>query len=60
MAAAVTLSTEPSMADFPRTSAQRCLSDLRQWSEPGRGGHFLALEELDLMADELRRFFLSH
>jgi pimeloyl-ACP methyl ester carboxylesterase len=57
--AAFTLSHEPSMAGFPRSIAERACSDIRHWSEPGLGGHFLPLEEPDLMAAELRAFFGS-
>lgn len=57
--AAFTLSAEPGMANFPREIAERACSDIRHWSEPARGGHFLPLEEPDLMADELRGFFGS-
>ncbi|HEY9409365.1 MAG TPA: epoxide hydrolase [Jiangellaceae bacterium] len=57
--AAFTLSTEPSMAGFPREIAERACTDVRHWNEPGRGGHFLPLEEPDLMAAELRGFFGS-
>jgi pimeloyl-ACP methyl ester carboxylesterase len=55
--AAFTLSTEPAMDNFPREIAERACSDIRHWSEPGRGGHFMALEEPDLLAGELRQFF---
>ena len=57
--AAFTLSHEPSMAGFPREIAERACTDIRHWSEPGRGGHFLPIEEPDLMAAELRHFFGS-
>ncbi|HEY1914808.1 MAG TPA: epoxide hydrolase [Streptosporangiaceae bacterium] len=57
--AAVTLATEPMFAGFPRSLAERLFSDLRQWSTPGRGGHFIAHEEPQLMADEIRSFFRS-
>lgn len=55
--AAFTLSTEPAMANFPREIAERACSNIRHWSEPGRGGHFMPLEEPDLLAAELRDFF---
>lgn len=55
--AAVTLSHEPALANFPREIAQRACRHLRHWSEPGRGGHFMPLEEPDLLASELRQFF---
>lgn len=57
--AAFTVSTEPSQANFPREIAERACTDIRHWSEPGRGGHFMPLEEPDLLADEMRRFFSS-
>ncbi|MEV4655555.1 epoxide hydrolase family protein [Micromonospora sp. NPDC049301] len=57
--AAFTVSTEPSQANFPRTIAERACTDIRHWSEPGRGGHFMPLEEPDLLAGELRQFFTS-
>ncbi|MFG1702404.1 epoxide hydrolase family protein [Nonomuraea sp. M3C6] len=53
---AVTLSHEPSMAGVPRSIAERACTDLRHWTEPGRGGHFLALEEPDLIWNELTTF----
>jgi pimeloyl-ACP methyl ester carboxylesterase len=55
--AAFALSTEPAMANFPREIAERACSNIRHWSEPGRGGHFMPLEEPDLLAAELRDFF---
>ncbi|MFE9694636.1 alpha/beta fold hydrolase [Micromonospora sp. NPDC005806] len=57
--AAFTVSTEPSQANFPREIAERACTDIRHWSEPGTGGHFMPLEEPDLLAGELRRFFTS-
>lgn len=54
---AVTLSHEPSMTGFPRSLADRACSSLQYWNEPGKGGHFLAAEEPDLVAAEIRRFF---
>jgi pimeloyl-ACP methyl ester carboxylesterase len=56
---AVTLSTEPSMANLPRTIAERACTDLRFWHEPGRGGHFMPWEEPDLLAADLTTFFTS-
>ncbi|MFE6965321.1 epoxide hydrolase family protein [Agromyces sp. NPDC057679] len=56
---AVTLSSEPPFELFPRSIAERAASDLRQYSTPGRGGHFLAFEEPQLVADELRAFMRS-
>ncbi|MBQ1030038.1 epoxide hydrolase [Micromonospora sp. C97] len=57
--AAFTVSTEPAMANFPRSIAERACTDIRHWSEPGRGGHFMPLEEPDLLATEMRQFFTS-
>jgi pimeloyl-ACP methyl ester carboxylesterase len=53
----VTKSAEPAMSVFPRSMAERACTDLRHWSEPGKGGHFMALEEPELLAEELRAFF---
>lgn len=53
----ITLSTELSAPGLPRSIADRVCSDIRMWNEPGRGGHFLAFEEPDLMAEELSAFF---
>ena len=55
--AAFTLSTEPSMAGFPRAIAERACTDIQRWTVPGKGGHFMPLEEPDLLASELRAFF---
>ncbi|MEU7781766.1 epoxide hydrolase family protein [Micromonospora parva] len=57
--AAFTVSTEPALANFPRSIAERACTDIRYWSEPGRGGHFMPLEEPDLLATEMRQFFTS-
>ncbi|MET8040155.1 epoxide hydrolase family protein [Micromonospora sp. NPDC005215] len=57
--AAFTVSTEPSQTNFPREIAERACTDIRHWSEPGRGGHFMPLEEPDLLAAEMRQFFTS-
>ncbi|MDQ0896034.1 epoxide hydrolase family protein [Agromyces ramosus] len=56
---AVTLSHEPGMHGFPRSIAERAAGDIRRYSAPGRGGHFLALEEPRLIADELTAFMRS-
>jgi pimeloyl-ACP methyl ester carboxylesterase len=55
--AAVTLSHEPAYATYPRSLAERAFADLRHWSTPGRGGHFMAHEEPGQVASELRAFF---
>ena len=56
---AVTLSCEPPFELFPRSIAERAASDIRHYSTPGRGGHFLAFEEPQLIADELGAFMRS-
>ncbi|MGH2926142.1 MAG: epoxide hydrolase family protein [Solirubrobacterales bacterium] len=40
----------------PREWAERIFSDLRRWTEMPRGGHFAALEEPELLADDLIGF----
>lgn len=55
--AAVTLTHEPAYADFPRSLAERLFADLRHWSTPHRGGHFMAHEEPGQVVGELRAFF---
>jgi len=55
--AAVTLSNEPGFRTYPRSLAERVFADLRHWSTPGRGGHFMADEEPRQIASELRAFF---
>jgi pimeloyl-ACP methyl ester carboxylesterase len=52
----ITLSHEPSTVGFPRSLAERACSSLDYWNEPGRGGHFLAAEEPELAAAEIRHF----
>jgi pimeloyl-ACP methyl ester carboxylesterase len=42
---------------IPRAAAERRFSDLRRWNELDRGGHFAALEQPELLVDELRAFF---
>ena len=56
---AVTVAHEPGMAGFPRSMAERAASDIRQYNEPRRGGHFLAYEEPALIAAELTSFMRS-
>jgi pimeloyl-ACP methyl ester carboxylesterase len=51
----VTLTTED--IGYPRELAERSYSDIRHWREPTAGGHFLPLEEPELLAKELRSFF---
>ena len=57
--AAFTLSAEPVMTGFPRSIAERACTDIRLWHTPGRGGHFMPLEEPDLLAADMIAFFTS-
>ncbi|HEY6105085.1 MAG TPA: epoxide hydrolase [Anaeromyxobacteraceae bacterium] len=40
----------------PRSFAERCYRVVR-WTEPPRGGHFVALEEPELLAGDIQAFF---
>ena len=42
-----------------RPLAER-LYDIRHWSEFERGGHFAAMEVPELLAEDVRDFFLTH
>jgi pimeloyl-ACP methyl ester carboxylesterase len=42
-----------------RPLAER-LYDIRHWSEFERGGHFAAMEVPELLAEDVRDFFLNH
>jgi pimeloyl-ACP methyl ester carboxylesterase len=53
----VTMSAEPVFRDMPRTFAERGYPDLRHWRGPTVGGHFMPLEEPELLATDLRTFF---
>jgi hypothetical protein len=46
---AVTLSREPSRIDFPRRLSGRVCNDIRFCNVPDAGGHFMALEQPDLI-----------
>ena len=52
----VALTTE-AVQRAPRAWVERRYTDLRHWTELPRGGHFLALEEPELLAADLRTFF---
>jgi microsomal epoxide hydrolase len=41
----------------PRSAAARVFTDIRRWSVMPKGGHFAALEQPELLADEVRAFF---
>jgi pimeloyl-ACP methyl ester carboxylesterase len=42
---------------LPRRVAERRFTDLRHWRELERGGHFAALEQPEVLVEELRAFF---
>jgi pimeloyl-ACP methyl ester carboxylesterase len=42
---------------YPREWAERAYADLRRFTDMPRGGHFAALEEPELLADDIRAFF---
>ena len=52
----VALTTE-AVQRAPRAWVERRYTDLRHWTEFPRGGHFIALEEPELLAADLRTFF---
>jgi len=41
----------------PRSMAERVYTDIRRWSVMPRGGHFAAMEQPDLLAEEIRALF---
>jgi pimeloyl-ACP methyl ester carboxylesterase len=41
----------------PREWVERAYADLRRFAQMPRGGHFAALEEPELLAEDLRAFF---
>jgi pimeloyl-ACP methyl ester carboxylesterase len=41
----------------PRSAAERVFTDIRRWTVMPKGGHFAALEQPDLLAQEVRAFF---
>ena len=41
----------------PREYVERMAADIRRWVELPRGGHFIALEEPELVAENIRAFF---
>jgi pimeloyl-ACP methyl ester carboxylesterase len=52
----VALSTE-AVQRAPREWVERRYTDVRRWTELPRGGHFLALEDPESLARDLRAFF---
>ncbi len=43
----------------PRSLAQKMYSDIRRWTVMPKGGHFAALEQPELLAEDVTAFFLS-
>ena len=41
----------------PRITAERVYKNIRRWSVMEKGGHFVALEQPELLAEEVRAFF---
>jgi len=41
----------------PRSLAEKMYSDIRRWSKMPKGGHFAALEQPELLVQEIREFF---
>lgn len=52
---AFTLTTQD--PDFPRELAERSYADIHLWHHAAAGGHFLPLEEPELVANDLRTYF---
>ena len=44
-------------ARYPREWAQRSYADLQRFTEMPRGGHFAAMEEPELLVEDIRAFF---
>ncbi len=43
----------------PRSIAERTFTDIQRWSVIERGGHFAAMEQPELLAREVQKFFRS-
>ena len=41
----------------PRSMAEKMYADIRRWTRMPKGGHFAALEQPELLAQEIREFF---
>jgi pimeloyl-ACP methyl ester carboxylesterase len=41
----------------PRSLAARTYADIRRWTVRGKGGHFAAMEQPEVLAEEIERFF---
>jgi microsomal epoxide hydrolase len=47
----------PPDVPLPRETAERFFSNIHSWTEIPRGGHFTAMEEPELLAENLRAFY---
>ena len=47
----------PGNSSLPRETAERFFSNIQSWTEIPRGGHFTAMEEPELLAEDLRAFY---
>ena len=47
----------PPDVPLPRETAERFFGDIRSWTEIPRGGHFAAMEEPALLAEDIRAFY---
>ena len=52
----VALTLEP-VQRAPREWVERVYTDIRHWTEFDHGGHFLALEDPEILARDIREFF---
>jgi pimeloyl-ACP methyl ester carboxylesterase len=43
---------------IPREWIERAYADLKRFTEMPKGGHFAAMEEPELLAEDIRSFFL--
>jgi pimeloyl-ACP methyl ester carboxylesterase len=43
----------------PRSVAETMYTDIRRWTKMSRGGHFAALEQPELLADDVKAFFAA-
>ncbi|MDP9096046.1 MAG: epoxide hydrolase, partial [Pseudomonadota bacterium] len=41
----------------PRSIAEQSYTDIRRWTEMGKGGHFAALEQPEALAADIAAFF---
>jgi pimeloyl-ACP methyl ester carboxylesterase len=49
--------TTQAIERVPREHVERVFTDIRHWADFERGGHFIALEEPQLLAEAIRAFF---